>query len=109
MSRRITETVQHMVFAAGVEDAHGNPVDSWAPPVPVGVYVFDPGSVSEPRLPGQDRVIVEPTIYSPSDVSFAAQDKVTARAKTYQVEGGSREWVSDNFSGNVTTLRLVEG
>lgn len=107
--RRITEAVEHMVFSDGAEDSHGNPSETWAPSVPVGVYVFDPGSVSEPRLPGQDRVIVEPTIYSPVGVTFSARDKVIARGLTYEVEGGTREWVSDNFAGNVTTLRRVEG
>ena len=107
--REITETVQHMVFAAGAEDAHGNPTEAWGEPEPVGVWAFDPGSSEEPRLPGQNREIVQPTIYSPPDVVFGALDKVIARGKTYQVEGGTREWVSARFSGNVTPLRYVEG
>lgn len=107
----ITETVQHEAFQAGATDAHGNPVESWAPAVAVGIYAFDPGSTAEPREPGHDRVIVEPTLYMPSPVVLGARDRVTARGLLYEVEGGTREWRHPSLgpSGNVATLRRVEG
>lgn len=110
MARRISEYVQREAFIAGSTDAHGNPSESWAPAVEVGIYAFDPGSTSEPRE-GGDRVIVEPTIYAPSAALFGARDRVTARGKTYEVEGETREWRHPvGFRpGNVLTLRRVEG
>lgn len=112
MFRVISEYVQHAAFEAGVEDAHGNPVESWGDPVTVGVYAFDPGSSSEPRTPGHDRVIVEPTLYMPSTVVFGPRDEVIARGLRHEVEGETREWVHPTDAtrrANVVTLRRVDG
>lgn len=111
MFRRISEQVEHEAFEAGVEDATGNPVERWKEPVTVGVYAFDPGSSSEPRE-GNDRVIVEPTVYMPSAVVFGHRDVVWARGKRYEVEGETREWVHPTETSrraNVATLRRVDG
>lgn len=112
MFRVISEYVDHAVFEAGAEDAHGNPVESWGDPVTVGVFAFDPGSSSEPREAGHDRVIVEPTLYMPSGVVFGPRDVVVARGLRYEVEGETREWVHPTDAGrraNVVTLRRVDG
>lgn len=111
MIRVISENVLHEAFTAGAVDTHGNPLASWASPVTVGVYAFDPGSSSEPRE-GQDRVIVEPTLYMPSEAVFGSRDRVTARGLLYEVEGETREWVhptNTSRRANVVTLRRVEG
>lgn len=106
-----SETVAYAAFQSGTEDAHGNPVESWADPVDVDVLAFDPGSTSEPRLPGQDRVVIEPTLYVPTDVVMGSRDRVTARGLLYEVDGATREWSHPELSpsGNVITLRRVEG
>ena len=112
MFRVISETVSHQGFVAGASDAHGIPVESWGPGVEVGVYAFDPGSTSEPRNPGADRVIVEPTLYLPASVVFGARDRVVARGLLYEVDGVTREWVHPTDTSrraNVVTLRRVEG
>lgn len=111
MFRVVSEYVDHQGFIAGVVDAHGNPAESWSPAVAVGVYAFDPGSSSEPRE-GQDRVIVEPTLYLPAEIVFGPRDRVTARGRAYEVEGETREWVHPTDvarRANVATLRRVEG
>lgn len=109
--RRVSEFVEHERFLAGEEDAHGNPVEGWGPRVRVGVYAFDPGSTSEPRLPGHDRVIVEPTLYAPSGVVFGFRDRVMARGLLYEVEGDTRVWRHPTglAPGNVVSLRRVVG
>lgn len=110
--RVVSEHVQHAVFIPGAEDAHGNPVEGWGTPVEVGVYAFDPGSSSEPREPGHDRVIVEPTLYMPESAVFGHQDEVIARGKRYEVEGETRKWVHPTDTtrrANVVTLRRVGG
>ena len=98
-------------MTAGPVDAHGNATETWGDPVPVGVWAFDPGSSSEPRLPGQERVIAEPTVFWPEGVVFGPHDHVTARGVLYEVEGETREWKhpGGEFSGNVATLRRVRG
>ncbi len=85
--RRISETVQRHAFQAGATDAHGNPAESWAAPVPVGVYAFNPGTTSEPFLAGHDRVVTAPALYAPEGTVFAPRDRVTARGVAYEVEG----------------------
>ena len=111
MPRLVSEYVSHQRFIPGDIDEHGNAVDVWGAPVQVGVWAFDPGSSSEPRLPGQDRVIVEPTVFWPVGAVFGAHDRVTARGLLYEVEGETRVWrhPSGTFQGNAATLRRVEG
>jgi hypothetical protein len=110
VNRRISEYIDHLPYIAGPMDGHGNPTDSWGSAVSVGIYAFDPGSSSEPR-DGQDRVIVEPTVYMPDGVVFSPRDRVVVRGKTYEVDGETREWrhPSVSFRGNVASLRRVDG
>lgn len=109
--RRISETVLWESFVSGAEDPQGNEVEAWLPAVPVGIYAFDPGSTSEPRRPGQDRVIVEPTVYMPRTAIFGPHDRVTVRGLLHEVDGVTREWRHPNgqVKGNVVTLRRVDG
>ena len=109
--RRISEYVDWEAFQPGATDAHGNELELWDDPVSVGVYAFDPGSTSEPREPGADRVIVQPAVYMPHGTVFGAHDRVTARGLLYEVDGETREWRHPNGKrvGNVATLRRVEG
>lgn len=112
MFREISETVLHEAYLGAGEDAHGNDVKSWASPVEVGVYAFDPGGTSEPRNPGGDRVIVEPTVYMSEQDVFAPMDRVTARGDTYDVDGETRLWVHPTDAtrrANVVTLRRADG
>lgn len=111
MGRRISETVQRRAFVAGAEDAHGNPVESWASGVSVGVYGFDPGGSDESRIPGHDRVITSPKLFVPDGVVFAARDRVVARGLLYEVEGDTAVWRHPNGKrpGNVVELRRVDG
>jgi len=106
--RTTTETVDHYVFEAGDDDAHGNPTESFAEPVPVDIWRFDPGGTSEPRLPGQARVITEPTIFLPV-VEIGPQDQIDVRGKRYEVVGDPAEWRNGDFTGLVVELRRVEG
>jgi len=99
-------------FAAGDEDVHGNPVASWSEFAVLENCAFDPGSTSEPRLAGQDRVVVEPTLYASFDAPVEPQDHVLVNGVEYEVEGVPRRW-SSPFSGtaygSVMTLRRVTG
>lgn len=107
----MSEDVSRRAFQGESYDAHGNLVESWAEPVLLeGRFLFDPGSSSEPRRAGMERVIVEPTLYGPFDVPFEPRDKAVVRGETYQVEGEVRRWSNgDRRPGAVISLRRVDG
>jgi len=108
----VSDSVEHVPYEGSAEDAYGNETEGYGPPVTLTGFGFDPGSSSEPRLPGQDRVIVEPTLYGPFDMPFKPQDQVIVRGVTYEVEGVVRQWrnmFSNREAGGVVTLRRVDG
>ncbi len=111
VNRRISEYVDWEQFNGDGEDDHGNSAETWEPATRVGIYAYDPGSSAEPREPGHDRVVVEPTVYMPAKTVFGPRDRVTVRGKTYEVEGETRQWRHPNgrSKGNVATLRRVDG
>ena len=106
--RTITETILWHARVDGPDDSHGNPTATWADPAELGIWRFAPGGSSEPRIPGQDRVITEPTIYLPSN-NIGPDDEVTVRSRRYAVEGGPADWVNGSFTGFVIGLRRVDG
>lgn len=110
--RRVSETVQRHAFQAGAEDVHGNPVEAWAAPVNVGIYAFNPGTTSEPFLPGHDRVVTVPVIYAPAGTVFAARDRVTVRGVLYEVDGvvlDFRNPFDSSMDGVQVNLKGVSG
>jgi hypothetical protein len=63
-------------------------------------------------LAGQERVVVEPTLYAAYDAPVEAQDRLVVHDLTYEVEGVARRWenpYSGRKLGCVVTLRLVTG
>lgn len=101
-----------LAYQGGVVDDYGNDTEGYADPVALDGFGFDPGSSSEPRLPGQDRVIVEPTLYGPYSMPFEPRDQVIVRGVVYEVEGVVRRWrnmFSNREAGAVVSLRRVDG
>lgn len=108
----MSETVLRLAYQAGAADSYGNDTEGFADPVALAGFGFDPGSTSEPRLPGQDRVIVEPTLYGPFNMPFKPQDRVVVRGVVYEVEGVVRQWrnmFSNREAGAVVSIRRVDG
>ena len=105
-------TASLLKFQAGAEDAYGNATSAWVEWALLKGCAFDPGSSSEPRLAGQERVVVEPTLYAAYDAPVEAQDRLIVQDLTYEVEGVARRWenpYSGRKLGCVVTLRLVTG
>lgn len=105
-------TVQRHPRIPGEENDYGNEVETYGPPESVGVYEFDPGSSSEPRLPGQERVITTPALYAPVDTPFTEADKCTVDGVEYKVEGVPSRYRNRNAGkapGAVVHLRRVSG
>lgn len=112
--RHVSETVQHEVYTGTGEDAHGNEIDSWAPPVSLGIYAFNPGGTSEPVTPGHDRVITTPTIFIPTGSSVGHRDRITVTGEPhkFEVDGGMRRFrnpYDSSMDGNVVNLKAVSG
>lgn len=110
--RRISETVQHELFQAGANDAHGNPAESWADPVSLGIYAFNPGTTSEPFLPGHDRAVTEPAIYVPTGTVINPRDRVTVRGTVYEVDGETLDFrnpIDSSMDGCQVNLKEVSG
>ena len=107
-ARKITEYVSLERYISGAEDAHGNPVDGFEPPVEVGIWRFNTGGSQEPVTAGHTRVITEPEVYFPGP-QFGALDRVTVRGVLYEVDGEQPKWVSGDFAGCVSRLKRVEG
>jgi head-tail adaptor len=106
----VTAVVQR--YTAGADDAHGNPVGSWVDYAILHGCAFDPGSTSEPRIAGQDRVIVEPALYAAYDSPVESLDRIIVEALVFEVEGVARRWqnpMSGRKLGCVITLRHVDG
>lgn len=107
------ESVQRVPYVGSTEDAHGNETATYGAAVALtGVYGFDPGSSSEPRIAGQSRVIVEPALYGPYDMPFLSRDRAVVRGATFEVDGEVRKWrhmQSNREAGAVVTLRKVTG
>lgn len=108
--RGLTVTVRR--FTAGEPDAHGNDTGTWSDLALLKGCAFDPGSSSEPRLPGQDRVVVEPTLYAAFDAPVIPQDRIIVQDVEYEVDGVARRW-GNPFTGSsvgaVISLRRVDG
>lgn len=113
MARKITMIVQRLPFIPGALDAHGNEIEDWGPSEDVGIYEFNPGSSSEPRVSGHDRVIVEPELFGPYGLPFAPFDKCIVDGATYAVEGEAARWRNGQAGGitpgAVVKLRRVDG
>lgn len=108
----MSESVQRVPYLGAGEDSHGNETATYGPAVTLEGFGFDPGSSSEPRRPGQDRVIVEPSLYGPYDMPFLPRDQVIVRGVTYDIEGEVRRWrgmFSSREFGAVVSLRKVDG
>lgn len=105
--RKITE---HIDWLRNIESDEDGP-ERWAEPEPLGIWVFDPGGSHEPLIPGQQRVITEPTIYLPYGSGIGAYDKCVVRGKTYLVEGDPAVWGNPEREprGDKVTLKRVDG
>lgn len=112
MMLRITETVEREPFLGTTADDHGNAIETWGAPAPVGIYAFNPGTTGDSQESGHDRDISTPSIYVPSDVVMDPRDRVIVRGKTYEVDGDTLEFrnpFSSLMDGNQIKLRKVAG
>lgn len=100
-------------FIPGEEDAHGNPVDFWSPPVERAVHGLAPGVQDVPSNPNRDLSIIEWTVYAPAGFQIDDRDIVVIGGKEFTVEGHVKDYTLgpwDNPVAGVTfELRRAEG
>lgn len=111
LTRRISEEVTRYPLQRGGEDAQGNPIVTHGPGETIGIYVFDPGSSTEPRISGRDAVVTEPKLFLPYGSPFGAGDQCEVRGARYNVEGEPLQWrhPRDGPKCDVVSLRRVDG
>lgn len=81
-------TVQREAHVAGVKDARGNPVDSWAAPVDVAVCGWvAPGASTETTQPGREFVECDLVLTAPSGTVWEPKDRVIVDGDKYDVSG----------------------
>lgn len=111
--RRISETVQHEVFVPGGEDPRGNEIESWATPVSLGIYAYNPSSSSEILIDGHmHRVESAPMLYVPSSAVVGNRDRITARGKQFYVDGDPADYrnpYDPAMNGLAIKLKAVSG
>jgi hypothetical protein len=106
---------ESVVFEArvlGAEDAHGNPIETFAAPVTVPGCAFDPGASQEVYEPGRNPVTVAPRVFAPAGTVVTARSRVTVRGQVYLVDGDPAVWRNPYTGwqpGIVVTLGRVDG
>lgn len=105
------ETVTVKRHIVGAEDDYGNATDAWADPVELKIIAFDPGSSSDPRSPGMERVVVDPTLYVPFGSEIKDRDKIIVRGVEFIANGNENDWKHPGLGvmGGVVSLRRVDG
>jgi uncharacterized Zn-binding protein involved in type VI secretion len=96
----------------GAEDAHGNPIVTFADAVTVEGCGFAPGGSQELYGPGRNPVTSVPQLYCPPGTVVTSRSRVTVRGKLYQVDGDPAEWRSPFTGwepGVVVTLERTDG
>mgnify|MGYP001439631734 CR=1 FL=1 len=118
----LAHTVGHREYlASATEDAHGNPIATWAPPVTRRVYGWGAPTTSEPKLAGYTREVVEIELLVPPGYSSSHRDRVIldfdeeswtedAGIPEHEVIGGPEMYDHNPFGwnpGGVVNLRKV--
>lgn len=106
------ESVTVQARVVGVEDSHGNPVESFADPVTVDGCAFDPGGSVETLGPGREQVVSRPRVFLPADTVITARSLLTVRGLLYRVDGDPAVWVNPFTGwapGTVATLERAAG
>ncbi|ASN67441.1 hypothetical protein 7S11_3 [uncultured Caudovirales phage] len=105
-------TVSVKAFKADSEDELGNPIESWAPPVPLKVYGWSAPRSTEPKLAGHDRVVVDVELLAPEGFLVRPRDRVLLEGGEFEVIGYPEDYNHGPFGfrpGLVVNLQRVEG
>lgn len=105
-------TVLLEAYTPGVTDAHHNPVDAWSAPVPQPVIGWGPPATAEPKIAGQDRVVVDQELLVPPEFVCGPRDRMTLNGKLYEVIGEVEGTAGNPFlwiPGGVVNLKRVDG
>jgi hypothetical protein len=94
------EPVVFQARVVGVEDSHGNPIESFAAPVTVEGCAFDPGGSIETMEPGREAVVSRPRVFVPPGnlAGVTARSLATVRGLLYRVDGDPADFRSP-FTG----------
>jgi len=107
-------TIGVSVYETGADDAHGNPVESWATAADVPVYAVAPGTPGEDYEVGRNPSTIPLMVYGPTASlgSVAARSRVVWQGDTFEVNGAPEVYDYGPFSfapGTCLRLMRVEG
>lgn len=105
-------TVAVQPHLSGVDDAHGNPSDTWGAGVDQLVYGWAPAGSSEPFEAGRNPVTSDLDLFAPEGFSCTAHDRVVVGGLVYEVEGDLLDFNHGPFGwrpGTQVRLRRVTG
>lgn len=105
------------VWAGAGEDTHGNPVESYTPPLnqpgtPYAVIGWSVPSSTEPAVAGHDRVVVDVELLTPPGFPAKPRDVIDLPSGQFEVVGEVRDYTTGPFGfapGGVANLRRVDG
>lgn len=100
MTLEVTQTIGLRKHQRGARDAHGNTVESWANPIPIGVYSVAPASSTEPFEAGREAVITGLTILAPPNTDVSRLDVLVVNGEEWAVEGDIANWGQGAFGWN---------
>lgn len=113
MSLPTPYTVQLESWTGGGFDSHGNPVDTWAPPVGVPVHGWaTPGSDTETAAGYRTAVERDLDVYAPAGTVVGPRDRMTVDGLRYEVVGYVEDYTHGPWqwpAGVRINLRRVEG
>lgn len=104
--------VAHEAFIPDALNAHGDSVDKWAPATARSVYGAGPAMSNDPKLVGQDRVIVDVVLLVPPGQVYGPRDRVTLAGNAFECVGYPESTEFNPFGkhfGAVVNLRRVQG
>jgi len=107
-------TVGVSAYTEGADDAHGNPVVTYATAVDVAVYAVAPGTPGEDYEVGRNPATIPLMVYGPTASlgSVAARSRVIWQGDTFEVDGAPEVYDYGPFSfapGTRLRLMRVEG
>lgn len=110
-------TVGLHVWSGTGEDAHGNEIDVFTPPLDQegaaqAVYGWSVPSSDSPAVAGHDRVVVDVELLVPPEFPGKPRDVVDLPSGRFQVVGEVRDYSTGPFGwvpGGVLNLERVDG
>ncbi|GGF39094.1 hypothetical protein [Williamsia phyllosphaerae] len=103
-------TVEHLSYSDGVDNGWGDPTEGWSDPIVKPVYGWGAPGGNEPKLAGDDRVLVDTELLVPPGFECSPRDRMVLDGDEFEVVGPVQRYDHNPFGwnpGGVVSLRRV--